>query len=78
MDKHSPFGDTILSLSLGSSVVMDWRHRSGKYAPVLVPGRSMLVMRDEARCVECWKAFKRHQMKLLEMKTLLAAASNHF
>ncbi|XP_028173722.1 alkylated DNA repair protein alkB homolog 8 [Ostrinia furnacalis] len=49
VDKHSPFCDTILSLSLGSSVVMDWKHPTGKYVPVLVDRRSMLVMQDEAR-----------------------------
>ncbi|XP_052737883.1 alkylated DNA repair protein alkB homolog 8 [Bicyclus anynana] len=49
VDKHSPFGDTILSLSLGSPVVMDWRHHSGKYVPLVVPARSLLVMQGEAR-----------------------------
>ncbi|XP_026747468.1 alkylated DNA repair protein alkB homolog 8 [Trichoplusia ni] len=49
VDKHSPFEDTILSLSLGSDVVMDWKHHSGKYIPVLIPSRSLLVMQDEAR-----------------------------
>ncbi|CAH2260497.1 alkylated DNA repair protein alkB homolog 8 [Pararge aegeria] len=49
VDRHSPFGDTILSLSLGSSVVMDWRHHSGKYVPLEVPARSLLVMQGEAR-----------------------------
>lgn len=49
VDKHSPFGDTILSVSLGSSVVMEWRHHSGKFVPVVVPARSVLVMQDEAR-----------------------------
>ncbi|KAI5633618.1 2OG-Fe(II) oxygenase superfamily domain-containing protein [Phthorimaea operculella] len=49
VDKHSPFGPTILSVSLGSSVVMDWKHHSGKYVPVVVPARSMLVMQGEAR-----------------------------
>ncbi|XP_061706467.1 alkylated DNA repair protein alkB homolog 8 isoform X1 [Cydia pomonella] len=49
VDKHSPFGDTILSVSLGSSVVMDWKHHSGKYVPVVVPARSLLIMQGEAR-----------------------------
>ncbi|KAL4707467.1 hypothetical protein ACJJTC_000111 [Scirpophaga incertulas] len=49
VDKHSPFGQTILSLSLGSSVVMDWKHHSGKYVPVTVSARSMLVMQGVAR-----------------------------
>ncbi|CAH4036141.1 unnamed protein product [Pieris brassicae] len=49
VDRHSPFGDTILSLSLGSDVVMDWKHHSNKYVPIAVPARSMLVMQEEAR-----------------------------
>lgn len=49
VDRHSPFGDTILSLSLGSPVVMEWRHHSGKYVPLVVPARSLLVMQGEAR-----------------------------
>ncbi|KAJ0179590.1 hypothetical protein K1T71_005302 [Dendrolimus kikuchii] len=49
VDKHSPFGSTILSISLGSSILMDWKHHSGKYVPVLVKRRSLLVMQDEAR-----------------------------
>ncbi|XP_011555104.3 alkylated DNA repair protein alkB homolog 8 [Plutella xylostella] len=49
VDKHSPFGDIILSLSLGSDVVMDWKHHSGRLVPILVPARSMLVMTSEAR-----------------------------
>ncbi|CAH1635386.1 unnamed protein product [Spodoptera littoralis] len=49
VDKHSPFGGTILSLSLGSDIVMDWKHHSGQYVPTLVQARSLLVMQDEAR-----------------------------
>ncbi|KOB64138.1 Uncharacterized protein OBRU01_24563 [Operophtera brumata] len=29
-------------------IVMDWRHRSGKNVPVMVPARSMLMMQGEA------------------------------
>ncbi|KAJ2950413.1 hypothetical protein O0L34_g8655 [Tuta absoluta] len=50
VDKHSPFGSSILSISLGSSVVMEWKHHSGKSVPVLVPARSILIMQGEARC----------------------------
>ncbi|CAH2092389.1 unnamed protein product [Euphydryas editha] len=49
VDRHSPFENTILSLSLGSSVVMDWKHHSGKYIPLAIQARSMLVMQGEAR-----------------------------
>ncbi|XP_053600515.1 alkylated DNA repair protein alkB homolog 8 [Plodia interpunctella] len=49
VDRHSPFGQTILSLSLGSDVVMDWKHHSGKHVPIVVKRRSMIVMKGEAR-----------------------------
>ncbi|XP_059059487.1 alkylated DNA repair protein alkB homolog 8 [Achroia grisella] len=49
VDTHSPFGETILSLSLGSAVVMDWRHHSGKAVPILVDRRCLLIMQDDAR-----------------------------
>ncbi|XP_041973231.1 alkylated DNA repair protein alkB homolog 8 [Aricia agestis] len=49
VDRHSPFGYTILSLSLGSQVVMDWKRHSGEYIPVVVPARSLLIMTGEAR-----------------------------
>ncbi|XP_068627775.1 alkylated DNA repair protein alkB homolog 8 [Battus philenor] len=49
VDRHSPFGPMILSLSLGSSVVMDWRRHSGMNVPIVVPARSLLVMEGAAR-----------------------------
>ncbi|XP_072941626.1 tRNA (carboxymethyluridine(34)-5-O)-methyltransferase ALKBH8 [Epargyreus clarus] len=49
VDRHSSFGNTIISVSLGSSVVMDWRHHSGKYVPIVLPAKSILVMQGEAR-----------------------------
>ncbi|CAH0759441.1 unnamed protein product [Diatraea saccharalis] len=49
VDNHSPFGDTILSLSLGSTIVMDWKHHSNIQIPIIVKARSMLVMQGEAR-----------------------------
>ncbi|XP_049865604.1 alkylated DNA repair protein alkB homolog 8 isoform X2 [Pectinophora gossypiella] len=49
VDKHSPFGGTILSLSLGSPVVMDWKHHSGIQVPLKLQSRSLLIMQDEAR-----------------------------
>ncbi|XP_067000692.2 alkylated DNA repair protein alkB homolog 8 isoform X2 [Anabrus simplex] len=49
VDTHSAFEDAILSLSLGSSVVMDFRHKDGRHIPVLLPRRSLLVMSGEAR-----------------------------
>ena len=51
MDTHSAFEDPILSLSLGSSVVMEFRNQDGLVIPVLLPQRSLLVMSGEARLV---------------------------
>uniref|UniRef100_A0A672G0C1 Fe2OG dioxygenase domain-containing protein n=1 Tax=Salarias fasciatus TaxID=181472 RepID=A0A672G0C1_SALFA len=49
VDTHSAFEDTIMSLSLGSKTVMDFRHPDGRCVPVVLPGRSLLVMKGESR-----------------------------
>ncbi|KAJ4432479.1 hypothetical protein ANN_21098 [Periplaneta americana] len=49
VDTHSAFEDPILSLSLGSPIVMEFRHKDGRTLPVLLPQRSLLVMSEEAR-----------------------------
>lgn len=49
VDTHSAFEDPILSLSLGSSVVMEFRHQDGRAIPVFLPRRSLLIMSEEAR-----------------------------
>ncbi|XP_004605211.2 alkylated DNA repair protein alkB homolog 8 isoform X2 [Sorex araneus] len=49
VDTHSAFEDEIISLSLGSETVMDFKHPDGATAPVMLPRRSLLVMRGEAR-----------------------------
>ncbi|XP_073518293.1 tRNA (carboxymethyluridine(34)-5-O)-methyltransferase ALKBH8 isoform X2 [Phyllobates terribilis] len=49
IDTHSAFEDEITSLSLGSEIVMDFRHPDGTSVPVMVPQRSLLVMSGEAR-----------------------------
>ncbi|XP_032680490.1 alkylated DNA repair protein alkB homolog 8 [Odontomachus brunneus] len=48
VDTHSVFEDTILSLSLGSSCVMNFK-RSDRKIDVLLPARSLLIMTGEAR-----------------------------
>ncbi|XP_066599582.1 alkylated DNA repair protein alkB homolog 8 isoform X2 [Prorops nasuta] len=48
IDTHGIFEDTILSLSLGSSCVMDFKQRDRK-VPVFLPERSLLVMNGESR-----------------------------
>ncbi|XP_068440200.1 alkylated DNA repair protein alkB homolog 8 [Clinocottus analis] len=49
VDTHSAFEDTILSLSLGSKTVMEFRHPDGRLVAVVLPGRSLLVMKGESR-----------------------------
>ncbi|XP_008307998.1 alkylated DNA repair protein alkB homolog 8 [Cynoglossus semilaevis] len=49
VDTHSAFEDTILSLSLGAQTVMEFRNPDGRFVPVLLPGRSLLVMKGESR-----------------------------
>ncbi|KAL2095884.1 hypothetical protein ACEWY4_008032 [Coilia grayii] len=49
IDTHSAFEDTILSLSLGAKTVMDFRHPDGRSVAVVLPERSLLVMKGESR-----------------------------
>lgn len=48
-DTHSAFEDVIFSLSLGSSVIMDFRHDDGRHYSVLLPRRSLTIMSGECR-----------------------------
>ncbi|XP_078043753.1 tRNA (carboxymethyluridine(34)-5-O)-methyltransferase alkbh8 [Augochlora pura] len=48
VDTHSVFEDSILSLSLGSAYVMDFK-RDDKKISILLPPRSLLIMSGEAR-----------------------------
>lgn len=49
VDTHSVFEDPILSLSLISDVVMEFRDISGKKIPVLLPQRSLAIISGESR-----------------------------
>ncbi len=49
VDTHSSFEDGIISLSLGSDIVMDFRHPDGRHASVTLPRRSCLIMTKESR-----------------------------
>ncbi|XP_076340827.1 tRNA (carboxymethyluridine(34)-5-O)-methyltransferase alkbh8 [Tachypleus tridentatus] len=49
IDTHSAFEDGIISLSLGSQIVMDFQNPSGEHVPVLLPRRSALIMTGESR-----------------------------
>ncbi|XP_054456783.1 alkylated DNA repair protein alkB homolog 8 [Anoplopoma fimbria] len=49
VDTHSAFEDTIMSLSLGAKTVMEFRHPDGRLVAVVLPGRSLLVMKGESR-----------------------------
>ncbi|XP_047121255.1 alkylated DNA repair protein alkB homolog 8 [Schistocerca piceifrons] len=53
IDTHSAFEEHILSLSLGSTVVMEFEHVDGRSTSVLLPQRSLLIMSGEARYA--WK-----------------------
>ncbi|XP_044775397.1 alkylated DNA repair protein alkB homolog 8 [Neomonachus schauinslandi] len=49
IDTHSAFEEEIVSLSLGSEIVMDFKHPDGVTVPVMLPRRSLLVMTGESR-----------------------------
>ncbi|XP_077197691.1 tRNA (carboxymethyluridine(34)-5-O)-methyltransferase ALKBH8 isoform X2 [Paroedura picta] len=49
IDTHSAFEDEIISLSLGSEIVMDFKHPDGQAAAAMLPQRSLLVMSGESR-----------------------------
>lgn len=49
VDTHSAFLDPIISLSLGSDVVMEFKNIEGTVCFVLLPRRSMIVMSKESR-----------------------------
>ncbi|XP_070553831.1 tRNA (carboxymethyluridine(34)-5-O)-methyltransferase alkbh8-like [Ptychodera flava] len=49
IDTHSAFQDEIISLSLGSDVIMDFKHPAGQHIPMWLPRRSLLIMTDESR-----------------------------
>lgn len=48
-DTHSAFEDPIVSLSLGSSINMDFKSIDGKHCSKLLPARSLLIMSGESR-----------------------------
>jgi len=52
-DSHSCCTETLLSLSLQSGVVMDFRGPNGEQVPLWLPPRSLLVLTGPARY--CWK-----------------------
>ncbi|XP_035227218.1 alkylated DNA repair protein alkB homolog 8-like [Stegodyphus dumicola] len=49
VDTHSAFEDGIISLSLGSQVVMDFSSPEHEVVPVFLPRRSVLIMLGESR-----------------------------
>ncbi|ELU01726.1 hypothetical protein CAPTEDRAFT_156565 [Capitella teleta] len=49
VDTHSAFEEELVSLSLGSQVVMDFKAPGGCHYPVFLPQRSLVVMRGESR-----------------------------
>ncbi|KAL3879966.1 hypothetical protein ACJMK2_032242 [Sinanodonta woodiana] len=51
VDTPSAFEDGIMSLSLGSQVLMDFRHPDGQHLSVLLPPCSLLIMTGESRYI---------------------------
>lgn len=51
IDTPSAFEDGIVSVSLGSQVVMDFQHPDGRHRSVVLPCRSVLIMTGESRYV---------------------------
>ncbi|XP_022086771.1 alkylated DNA repair protein alkB homolog 8-like isoform X2 [Acanthaster planci] len=50
VDTHSAFQEAIISLSLGSQVLMEFSNPvAGRHVPVFLPRRSLLIMTGEAR-----------------------------
>lgn len=50
-DRSTCFGPSVASLSLGSDIVMDFTDGAGKSGSVLLPRRSMLILRGSSRTV---------------------------
>ena len=48
IDNTSFFGDTVVSVSLGASIVMDFS-RTQEKVPVTLPRKSAVILKDEAR-----------------------------
>ncbi|KAJ8298479.1 hypothetical protein KUTeg_025010 [Tegillarca granosa] len=51
VDTPAAFEDGLMALSLGSQVVMDFRHPNGKHLSVMLPPNSLLIMTKESRYV---------------------------
>ena len=51
VDTHSAFEETLISISLGSSIVMEFKHPDGRQFSVLLPRNSCLSMSSEARLI---------------------------
>lgn len=49
VDTHSAFEDPLISLSLISGIVMDFRHEDGRHYPVYLPKNSLTIMSGESR-----------------------------
>ncbi|KAG7190157.1 hypothetical protein KM043_006285 [Ampulex compressa] len=73
IDTHSVFENIILSLSLGSSIVMDFKRENQKASVLLAP-RSLLIMADEARYAWTHGICPRHN-DLIETKDGLTTQS---
>lgn len=55
VDAHSAFTGAVLSLSLGSSAIMEFRLHE-EHRPLFLPRRSLVVMAGESRYLWCARA----------------------
>lgn len=49
VDTHSAFEDPLVSVSLCSPIVMEFKHDDGRYSSVLLPQRSLAIISGESR-----------------------------
>ncbi|KAL3265929.1 hypothetical protein HHI36_010118 [Cryptolaemus montrouzieri] len=49
VDTHSAFVDPLMSLSLGSPIVMDFKNEIGSHYCIMLPQRSLIIMSEESR-----------------------------
>jgi len=49
VDRETCFGSAVASLSLASDIVMEFRSPTDECSAILLPARSLIVLRDEAR-----------------------------
>ena len=59
VDTHSIFGEELISLSLESDIVMEFRHPKGLICPIPLPKRSIIILKGESRYIWRYTSFHR-------------------